>query len=298
VRIHAAGRVTGGVLFCAALLYAADVRIDHVTVCGADLGKMQSALKSAGIESVPGGAHNNRATEMALVSFPDGSYLELIAIQHNADPQNVRDHAWGKYMEANSGPCAWAARSADLAADLARLKSAGVPVGAPVRAGRERPDGVRLEWQTADVGSEPRGTFFPFLIQDFTQRQQRAFPQGKPVSRDFRGVAYVVIAVKNLDDAIQRYHTAYGAPPPIKQVDKEWNAHLALLGNVPVILAQALNADSWLSARVSQFGEGPCAFVLQAANAGRIKPASRGRWFGAPISWFDSDTLGWRLAFR
>ena len=295
----AAGRVTGGVLFlCAGLLFAAEARIDHVTVAGKDLDKLQAALKSVGIESVYGGAHSNHATAMALVSFPDGSYLELMGLQPNADPKAVSEHVWAKFLKENAGPCAWALRSQNLSAEIQRLKAAGVPVSAPVRSGRQRPDGVRLEWDTSDVGTALRGTFFPFLIQDLTPRKERAFPQGKPVTRQFRGVERVVIAVKSLDDAIQRYHAAYGSPPPIKQADKEWGAYMALLGNVPVILAQPLNADSWLNQRLAQFGEGPCAFILQAANPSHFKQVSHTRWFSIDISWFDKQKLGWRLGFQ
>ena len=71
--------------------------------------------------------------------------------------------------------------------------------------GGKRPDGVRLEWETAQVGAEPNGTFFPFLIHDFTPREQRAFPQGKPLNKDFGGVAKVVIAVHDLDASAKRY---------------------------------------------------------------------------------------------
>jgi hypothetical protein len=251
-----------------------------------------------GIESVYGGAHNNQATEMALVSFPDGSYLELMGMQAKADPQAVSQHVWAKFLQENAGPCAWAMREKDLAAEVKRLKAAGVPVSAPSRSGRERPDGVKLEWETSDIGAMLRGTFFPFLIQDLTPRNQRAFPKGKPVTREFRGVARVVIAVKNLDDAVQRYHAAYGVPPPIKQADKEWGAYMALLGNVPVILAQPLNADSWLNQRLAQFGEGPCAFILEAANPGHFKAAAHTRWFATEISWFDPEKVGWRLGFQ
>jgi hypothetical protein len=295
----AAGRVTGGFLFLwCGLMFAADSRIDHVTVAGSDLSKMQAALKGAGIDCVYGGAHNNHATAMALVSFPDGSYLELMGLQANADPKAVTEHVWAKFLKEDAGTCAWALRSPDLAAEIKRLKAAGIAVSAPVRNGRERPDGVRLEWDTSDVGTAPRGTFFPFLIQDLTPRKQRAFPQGKPVTREFRGVARVVIAVKKLDDAIQRYHDAFGSPPPIKQADKEWGAYMALLGNVPVILAQPLNADSWLNERLAKFGEAPCAFILEAANPGHFKAASRSRWFSVDIGWFDEQKLGWRLGFQ
>src|SRR5258708_33502942 len=166
---------------------------------------------------------------MGLARFPDGSYLELIAIQPKADAQAVAAHDWARQMEADAGPCAWAVRVKDMAAEVKRLQATGVAVSAPQRSGRERPDGTRLDWETAQVGAEPRGTFFPFLIRDFTPRQQRAFPKGKPTTKDFSGVTRVIIAVRNLDDAVQRYREAYGLPPPIKQVDASLGSHLALV---------------------------------------------------------------------
>ncbi len=63
------------------MLAAADLTIDHVTVAGKDLKAMQAALTALGIPTEYGGPHSNHATEMALTSFPDGSYLELIAIR-------------------------------------------------------------------------------------------------------------------------------------------------------------------------------------------------------------------------
>ena len=281
-----------------ALLCAADSRIDHVTIAGTGLPQMQAKLAAVGIATVYGGAHSNQATEMALVSFPDGSYLELMGIAPDADAAAVTRHAWAKFLRENAGPCAWAMREKDLSAEVSRLKTAGVAVSAPVASGRTRPDGVRLEWETSDVGEGARGTFFPFLIQDRTPREQRAFPQGKPVTKEFRGVTRVVIAVRSLDDAIQRYRQAYGVPRPIKQVDRNFQGYLALLGNLPVVLAQPLNAGSWLAERIERHGEGPCAFVLAAANPGHFQGQAKTRWFGAEVSWFDDRKLGWRLGFE
>jgi len=280
------------------LLTAAELSIDHATVAGADVKKMQAALESVGIQTVYGGPHSNHATEMALVSFPDGSYLELIAIQPNADPQAVAQHEWAKFLKSDGTPCAWAARLKDLTAEVKRLTAAGVPVSAPVKSGRTRPDGVRLEWETSELGTGTRGTFFPFLIHDFTDRNQRAFPQGKPVTKDFHGITRVVVAVKNLEDAIKRYQQAYSVPPPIKQADKGFQAYLALLGGIPVVLAQPLNADSWLNNRIAKYGEGPCAFVLGVEKPGHYKAASKSRWFGTEISWFDAEKLGWFLGYE
>lgn len=280
------------------LLPAAELTIDHVTVAGKDLKTMQANLASVGLQSEYGGAHSNQATEMALLSFPNGSYLELIAIQPKANPEAVASHVWAKQMEGNAGPCAWAARVKDMAAEIKRLQAAGVVVGATEKSGRERPDGKKLEWETSQLGTEPRGTFFPFLIHDFTPREQRAFPKGKPSTKDFRGISRVVIVVRDLDLSAKRYRAAYGSQPPIKQVDQGFGAQLALLGGTPVVLAAPLTSESWLANRLAQFGEGPCAFVLEGQKTGRYKAASKSRWFGNDISWFDPEKLGWRLGFE
>jgi hypothetical protein len=280
------------------LIAAAPVSVDHVTVAGRDLKAMQAALKAAGIAAEYGGPHANRVTEMALASFADGSYLELIAPQPNADPKALQAHYWAKQMESDAGPCAWAARVKDMNAEIERLRAAGVAVTAPARSGRTRPDGTRLEWETAQVGTEPNGTFFPFLIRDLTPRRERAFPSGKPTTRDFSGVTHVVIAVRSLEDSVKRYRQAYGLPAPIKQVDASFGAQMALLGDVPVILAAPLNAESWLVERLDRFGEGPCAFILGARRTGPYKAAAKTRWFGIDISWFDEAKLGWRLGFE
>jgi hypothetical protein len=201
-------------------------------------------------------------------------------------------------LKDDAGPCAWAVRAKDIAAEIQRLKSAGVAVGAPVRSGRERPDGTRLDWETAQVGPEPNGTFFPFLIRDFTPRQARAYPSGKPTTKDFSGVTRVVIAVRSLKESVERYQKAYGLSAPLQQVDRAFGAHLALLGGTPVVLAAPLTSQTWLAGRLEQFGEGPCAFILGARKAGKYKRATETRWFGADISWFDDATLGWHLGFE
>jgi hypothetical protein len=104
------------------LLPAADLTIDHVTVAGKDLKAMRASLAAVGIASEYGGPHSNHATEMALTSFPDGSYLELIAIQSNADRAAVAAHYWSKHMQNNAGPTAWAVRPTDFGSEIKRCK--------------------------------------------------------------------------------------------------------------------------------------------------------------------------------
>ena len=195
-----------------AVLGAAQLQIDHATVCGADLKQMQAALTQIGIPSEYGGPHSNHATEMALTSFPDGSYLEQIAIQPKGDAKAIQSHEWSKQMKGNSGPCAWAVRPSDMGAEVKRLQGR-IQVTAPERAGRNRPDGTRLDWETSQVGAMVRGTFFPFLIRDLTPREARAYPSGKPTTTEFSGVAKVVIGVHDLEDSIARYRKTYELRP-------------------------------------------------------------------------------------
>jgi len=280
------------------LLGGADLKVDHVTVAARNLEKLRAGLAAVGLNSEYGGPHSNHATEMALTSFPDGSYLELIALQPNADPHAVAKNEWSKPIEHDAGPTAWAAHVNDLAAELARLQSAGVEVGAAVRNGRARPDGTKLDWEAARVGGGPTGAFFPFLIRDFTPRELRAFPQGKPTTQDFSGITRVVIAVHDLDASAARYAKAFGAAVTARETDPSFGARLAILAGTPVILATPVNSDSWLARRLDQFGEGPSAFVLGGHSSGRYQAVSKSRWAGADVSWFDNEKLGWRLGFE
>jgi catechol 2,3-dioxygenase-like lactoylglutathione lyase family enzyme len=271
-------------------IMAAQLKVDHATAAGKDLRVMEHALEAAGLPYEYGGPHANHATEMALISFPDGSYLELIAIQPKADPAAVAASPWQKCMEGNAGPCAWASRPSDLPAEAARLRAAGVAVTPAVKNGRKRPDGVQLEWETAQVGAA-NGNFFPFLIHDFTPRDRRAYPSGKPTAPNFTGIAKVVLAVRNLDASIAQYQKAFGLPAPQRQDDADLGARLAWFAGTPVVLAAPAGSKTWLAERIQRFGETPCAFILGGGKV--VKPGTN--WFGKPVSWLAPDALGWRL---
>ena len=262
--------------------------IDHVTVAGIDLPRMRAALSAVGIETIYGGVHRDGATEMALVSFADGSYLELIAPHPRAAQEIVHSHPWSRFLTGDAGPCAWAVCTPDLDAEIRRLQSAGIAVSAPIANGRQRPDGVQLEWRTAACGSEPMGSFFPFLIEDITPRELRAFPGGMPENREYRGIARVVLAVRDLDAAMARFHEAYGLNCTFRQVDRAFGANFAVPDEAPVILAQPLDSHSWLADRLERFGEAPCAVLLQTGGTPR-QP------FPPVIRWFDAGIRGWRL---
>ena len=243
-------------LLAAVAACAADLHVDHVTIAGRDLKAMRAKFAAAGIRTEYGGKHTNGFTEMALASFADGSYLELIAAQ---DPQaGAPSHYWGKFIDENAGPCAWAIGANDIDTVAARLH-AKVTTG-----GRNRPDGVTLKWRSASIGPEAQGTFFPFMIHDETDRNLRAYPSGKPTMPEWRGVARVYVAVRNLDEAIKRYRQAFQLHQPHKSFDHSFGGETAHFAGTPVVLVTA--SKGWLAERLEKFGEAPCAFINRGAR--------------------------------
>jgi hypothetical protein len=235
---------------------AADLKVDHVTIAGRDLKALRAEFAAAGVRTEYGGKHTNGLTEMALASFADGSYLELIAAQ---DPQvGAASHYWGKFIDANAGPCAWAIGVDDL-------DGAAKRVDAKVTAsGRKRPDGVELKWRSASIGPEAQGTFFPFMIHDETDRGLRAYPRGKPTMPEWRGVARVYIAVRNLDEAVKRYRDAFQLGEARRGFDKAMGGETARFEGTPVVLISA--RKGWIAERLEKFGEAPCGFVIAASS--------------------------------
>ena len=278
-------RFLPALLLAAVHLAGAEINVDHITVAGSSLAELRKMFADVGVPTEYGGKHSNGISEMALSSFPDGSYLELIAPQPGAD---ARPHYWGAFMTANAGPCAWAIRAADLPPAIARLRSAGIAVEAE-KSGRKRADGVELKWEAARVGPPPQGSFFPFLIADETPRGLRAFPQGQPTTSKITGVRYVVVGVKNLPEAIAKYRAAFGLPAPRQQDDRTLGAHLAWFPGTPAILAAPAGEHTWLAERLKQFPEIPCAFVFGSAAPW---DGVKSQWFSHALTWLDPHKLG------
>lgn len=167
-------------------------QIDHIVVAGSNLDKLVADFSAAGLRPDAGGTHADGLTHNALIGFADGSYIELIAPVPGRDAST---HTWGAFMAADVGVCAYAVRSADVHADVERLRTEGYEVAAAVPGGRTRPDGVRLEWITAQMDSNPLGSHLPFLIQDTTPRENRV-PYTESAA-PFAGVGNVLLNVND-----------------------------------------------------------------------------------------------------
>lgn len=146
-----------------ALRPAADA-LDHLIIAVADLDRGIAWLEEkSGVRAMIGGSHPGRGTRNALLSLGAGHYLEIVA-PDPAQPESKQGEP--AEMAKLEAPLmgGWAVTSKDLAADLARIRAAGLEIAGPFPGGRDRPDGRKLSWQTA-FASGPLAANLPFLIE-------------------------------------------------------------------------------------------------------------------------------------
>jgi hypothetical protein len=267
------------------------LELDHAVICGSNLDTLRQDFTDVGLTPDLGGAHGSGITQMAILGFDDGSYLELLA---PVKPGATAGSEWAKFMSEDAVTCAWAVGTNVLLQEADRLKKAGIPVKTPEHGSRKRPDGMSVEWMTAAVGTGTPGATLPFIIEDQTPRawrvQTSASVTGAPVS----GVENVVLGVSNLDASIALFRKAYGWAEPITETQKDFGK-LAYFPGEPVILA-APSGGGWLAEHLAKFGESPVAYLLNtrdfAAATKKYKlSGAKKPWFGQKVAWFDAGKL-------
>jgi hypothetical protein len=266
------------------------LELDHVSICGSNLDALRQDFTDVGLTADLGGPHGNGITQMASIGFDDGTYIELIA---PIKPGATAGSDWSKFMSEDAVTCAWAVGTNVLLQEVDRLKKAGVAVKGPESGSRKRPDGMSIEWKTADVGNGTPGSTLPFAIEDETPRAWRvqisASVQGSPLT----GVENVVLGVNNLDAAIALLKKAYGWSDPLLETQKDIGK-MAYFPGEPVILA-APAGGGWLADRLAKYGESPVAYLLASRDfAGAVKKyklSGNKSWFGQKVVWFDAGKI-------
>jgi len=231
--------------------------IDHIVILVDELAAARADYERLGFSVVDGGEHTDGASHNALVSFADGSYLELLAFRRAA-PQ----HRWWRHTAAGQGLIDFALLPSVIAEDVAAAHARGLDLSGPHPGGRARPDGVRLEWQTAFV-ARPE---LPFLCGDVTPRELRV-PQGAAWNHanEAAGVAAVTVAVHDLEASAAAYSALLGQIPTV-----ELGRRVFHLGAAAIIL-RAPSSDepdgSELVAHLQSRGEGVYALGLRGPAA-------------------------------
>jgi catechol 2,3-dioxygenase-like lactoylglutathione lyase family enzyme len=233
--------------------------IDHLVVVVKDLAQAAKDYAQLGFTVVPGGQHPV-GSHNALISFRDGSYLELIAFYREA-----ADHRWWDPLSKGERLVDFCFQTDDLRSDTKTLRDAGAVINDPVPWARKRPDGYELKWLLSLATGAHRGVA-PFLIEDVTPRSER-IPQQFDHANGITGIDKVVVAVGDLSEIDRWYGALLGA-----KGEKIADAGLAADGSRYRAEPHALdflaprNATSPLAEWMRRFGPSPYAAVLKAAG--------------------------------
>ena len=177
--------------------------IDHLVIVVNDLDQAVKDYTTLGFTVFPGGRHPV-GSHNALISFQDGSYLEIIAFYREA-----ADHRWWEPLKKGERFVDFCFQTNDLRGDTKQLREAGVAINDPVPWSRKRPDGYELKWLLSLATGSHRGVA-PFLIEDITPRAER-IPQEFQHSNGAVGIDAVTVAVSELGEINKWYGALLGA---------------------------------------------------------------------------------------
>lgn len=250
-----------------------ELELDHIVIGVADLAQTIVDYRSLGFTVVEGGKHPGRTSHNALVVFDDGAYLELIAWQAPAPEER-----WYRVRsEHGDGLVDFALLPDNTVTVLAAARARGLTtLNGPLDGGRLRPDGERLQWQTARHATPD----LPFLCGDITPRELRV-PEGevRVHANGAAGVAGLAVGVHDLDASLTRYRALLGseaanAATPFVLPGTGLRLAVLPLAAARLVLMSPACADPVageadavrsLRQRLASRGEGPCALTLRVA---------------------------------
>ena len=176
--------------------------IDHLVIVVKDLERAADDYRQLGFAVVPGGQHPV-GSHNVLISFADGSYLEIIAFYREAI-----DHRWWEPLQKGERLVDFCLQTDDLRGDTKKLQDAAVAINNPVPWSRQRPDGYELKWLLSLATGSHRGVA-PFLIEDVTPRSER-IPQQFVHANQITGIEKVIVAVGELGQIGKWYGALLG----------------------------------------------------------------------------------------
>lgn len=243
--------------------------IDHVTLASPDLAELQVAFANLGMVTDYGGPHSNGLTHMALLGFPDGSYIEIVSALKSGD----RCPLWTNHTLGPRGGTAWTIATPDVCAEIRRVRALGISACEPQQISRTKPDGTTGRWDLAYLGSGQPGGSLPFLIKDHTPREVRVRPSpsvaprlpGVPPFGRLHGVALTVLAVHDLETKIDLFKRVYSWVMPDFGACR-FGGRFASFRGTPVVLAASESPVDWISEHLRLFGESPCAFLISCGD--------------------------------
>jgi hypothetical protein len=244
---------------------------DHFIILVYDLAATIETYRTLGFEVRAGGEHPTFGSHNALVAFGDGTYLELLAFNDAALATQSFWRDGVKMLALRQGFGGFVLTSNDLAGDVTQLRAQKLDIANPNAGSRLRPDGQRVEWQTALIGGTPSGAL-PFLIQDVTPRELRVEPAKNGFGETAR-VKEVVVAVMHADLTRDAYRTLLSVEP--RRVHNNTGDATGYRFTIPwgsLIVVQPEAGGNAMADQVSLRGEGLYALTLVLDD---VNPARR-----------------------
>jgi hypothetical protein len=139
-------------------------RVDHLVYATTDLNSGIAEMeKRLGVRATPGGQHLGLGTRNALIALGPLTYIEIIAPDPD-QPAPPSPRKFGIDELKASRVVTWAAKGTELEKFRADAVNKGIPLGKVAPAGRRRPDGVQLSWESTDSQANVGDGIVPFFI--------------------------------------------------------------------------------------------------------------------------------------
>jgi catechol 2,3-dioxygenase-like lactoylglutathione lyase family enzyme len=252
--------------------------IDHVIILVEDLDRGIEQYRRLGFTVTAGGKHP-RYTHNALVTFADGSYLELISFyEHPTSTNPSEGHRWFKHVGKGGGIIDYALAAPDLNSLLADADARGFTHGEATPGARKRLDDVELAWKSSMAKDDPNVGALPFLIEDVTDRELRVPSESATHENTVRGIHSLLVAVQDLDAAVKRYCTMLDREAPsgegLPNIDDADGVYF-MVGSHRIDLATPTGGGP-LADFLKERGDGPYELSLLARETVDITPEAAG----------------------
>jgi catechol 2,3-dioxygenase-like lactoylglutathione lyase family enzyme len=238
--------------------------IDHVVIAVNDLAQTTHDYQTLGFTVTIGGDHAHRGSHNSLITFQDGSYIELIAFKHEPP---VKDNNWWDLLQTGEGLVDFALVSADLIAETGQLQARGFEITGPLEGGRLRPDGIRIAWRVARL-NKTGPDHLPFLIDDITEHELRV-PGGDAAvhANGVTGIAGISVGIGSLDRAASIYRDLLGEPT---SAPADGHRLRFAVGTQRIDLVEPGPESPELAETIARRGSGPYRLTLRGPSAGEL----------------------------
>jgi catechol 2,3-dioxygenase-like lactoylglutathione lyase family enzyme len=233
------------------------MRFDHAIIAVFDLEAATAHFNELGFTVVYGGEHAGGLTHNALITFADGTYLEIMAPTRPELITNPPEPGPGNYLflfDKGEGFAGFALHTDELDEVVNRVREQGIEIADPTSGGRLRTDGVELAWRTAF----PLGSFSPFFLTDENPRGLRVRTESEFVSHPngALGTTRVLSVVSNLEAGVMRYSAMLGEAPAHGPAIDEAETAKFEIGTFAATIAAPIDATGQLYDHLETRGEG------------------------------------------